>query len=155
MLGLVFCLGIGVGSVTINNVFADSQPKANSDSQAQPEIAPSPKAEGKSKKDYPQNEAGEAYGSLSDAKSLNDAPDLISAVGVDGTSGYIKFTDMFEESPKTPEEAIKQQKQKIAAGDKFIPLYDKDGKTVIGKFIVKAPNEDDIIYKVKGSDIKK
>ncbi|MNC41611.1 hypothetical protein D3C75_903850 [compost metagenome] len=86
---------------------------------------------------------------------MEEAPDLVSAAGVDGTSGYIKITDMFEESPKTPEEAIKQQEQRIAAGDRYIPLYDKDGKTVIGKFVVKAPSEDDITYKVKGSDVKK
>ncbi|MDF2938676.1 MAG: hypothetical protein K0Q90_4049 [Paenibacillaceae bacterium] len=119
--GLVFILGL---------VFAEAP-----HSQTAPALqnAPVPQTEGKSKHELPRNNDGKAYGSLSDAKSFEDAPDLISAQGIDGTGGYIKFTDAFEEAPRNPEEAIERQKNRIP-GSRLIPLYDQDGVTVIGQF---------------------
>ena len=63
---------------------------------------------------YPTNENGETYGSSAHANSLETEPDLIAAVGIDGTKGYLRKTDLYMEMPKTPEEALaKQRNQKI------------------------------------------
>lgn len=82
---------------------------------------------------YPKNENGQTYGSAADAISNETMPDLIRAAGVDGTVGYVRKEDLEEEQPKTPEEAIALQ-QKRPPGGRDIPLYDADGKTVIGVF---------------------
>lgn len=38
---------------------------------------------------YPKNKNGQTYGSAADATSYETGPDLISATGVDGTTGYL------------------------------------------------------------------
>lgn len=139
-LGLVFALGVGAGSISITNALADSHPQTQTQT--------------KSKNDYPKNKVGKAYGSLAEAKSPDDAPDLISATGVDGTSGYIKSSDVFGDEPKNPQEAIEKQKKRVP-GSRFIPLYDVDGQTVIGKFRVEVPDENNVTYTVKGSEVTK
>jgi len=55
---------------------------------------------------YPKNEKGQTYGSAGDAISSETEPDLISAVGIDGTMGYVLKKDLEGEMPKTPEEAL-------------------------------------------------
>ncbi|MFA5531041.1 MAG: hypothetical protein WDA11_10295 [Thiohalomonadaceae bacterium] len=95
---------------------------------------------------YPINESGLTYGSASDAASPEEEPDLISAVGVDGIEGYVYSKDLQEGAPNTPEEAIvmtKAMDEKMASlrlGEtlvvRTIPLYDIDGKTIIGKFAI-------------------
>lgn len=88
---------------------------------------------------FSKNESGQTYGSGSDATSLDTMPDLISAYGVDDTSGYVRKVDLFGELPKNPEEAVAYQRKRDhdrEAGIVFyqIPLYAVDGKTVIGVF---------------------
>ncbi|MEH6945107.1 hypothetical protein [Bacillus sp. JJ722] len=84
-------------------------------------------------KNYPQNRKGQTYGSEVNAPSYEDRPDLISAVGIDGTTGYVKKEDFDGPQPRTPEEAVKLTKE---AKPREIPLYDVDGETIIGKFII-------------------
>lgn len=84
-------------------------------------------------KHYPVNSNGKTYGSVMDEQKAGGLPDLILAVGVDGTEGYIKKSDL-PPAPKNPEEALKQKAQMEARGPYTIPLYDIDGKTVIGEF---------------------
>ncbi|MDQ0888748.1 hypothetical protein QFZ81_003836 [Paenibacillus sp. V4I9] len=60
-------------------------------------------------------------------------PELISAIGVNGTKGYLLKKDIDGELPKSPEEAISIQNSK-SPGVRDIPLYDVDGETVIGVF---------------------
>ncbi|WP_422446435.1 peptidase [Thermoanaerobacterium sp. DL9XJH110] len=79
---------------------------------------------------YQVNEYGETYGSNAYADILGEEPDLVAAIGIDGTHGYVRSSDLDSPSPRTPEEAIAQNN----LGDKLIPLYDKDGRTVIGQF---------------------
>jgi hypothetical protein len=50
--------------------------------------------------------AGGPYGSATDATSSETEPELISAIGVDGTKGYVLKKDIGGEQPKSPEEAI-------------------------------------------------
>lgn len=85
---------------------------------------------------FPKNENGQTYGSSADADSLETEPDLIAALGVDGTEGYVKRTDLEGEMPRTPEEAIASMNNNEASNGRQIPLYAADGKTVIGVFNV-------------------
>lgn len=84
---------------------------------------------------YPKNKNGQAYGSATDATSPETEPELISAIGVDGTKGYVLKKDIDGEQPKSPEEAIAIQNSR-SPGGRDIPLYDVDGETVIGVFHV-------------------
>ncbi|MTI85913.1 MAG: hypothetical protein FH756_18960 [Firmicutes bacterium] len=86
---------------------------------------------------YPTNEYGQTYGPESLATSQDTKPDLIMAVGVDGTEGYVLNEDLNPELPKTPEEALAQERK--YPNGRTIPLYAVDGKTVIGKFHIGKP----------------
>lgn len=86
----------------------------------------------KTKTDFPTNKYGQTYGSSANC-SIEQEPDLVKAIGIDGTAGYVLSKDLNEEMPKTPEEAIAMTKAFPAEG-KIIPLYAVDGRTVIGKF---------------------
>lgn len=84
---------------------------------------------------FPKNKNGQTYGSSADATSPKTEPDLISAIGVDGTAGYVLKKDLDGELPKSPEEAIAIQNSRSPDG-RDIPLFDVDGETVIGVFHV-------------------
>lgn len=80
------------------------------------------------------NKSNETYGSILSAKTVDQIPDLISAVGVDGNDGYIKKEDVFA-MPSSPQEAVKMElERRELKEDKTIPLYDSEGKTVIGDY---------------------
>lgn len=70
---------------------------------------------------YPTNQSGETYGIGILCERVGQAPDLIAAVGADGTSGYIRDEDLHADYD-VPEEQ-----------DVYIPLYDQEGN-VIGSF---------------------
>lgn len=81
---------------------------------------------------FPTNKNGETYSSTiitEDGEYID--PDLIEAIGEDNVEGYVRYEDIFghdnEYSYKNPE--------KIS-----IPLYETDGTTVIGEFIVENKN---------------
>ncbi len=69
---------------------------------------------------FPVNESGETYG----RGDLPVVPDLVLAIGDDGTEGYIRDSDLFGTSIE-------------------VPLYDSDGRTVIGTFTLKASGPSD------------
>lgn len=81
---------------------------------------------------FPKNESGETYGSGLDATPYEKGPDLIKAIGEDGTIGYIRKTEADGPMPKTPQEAIAMQAKQT--NPRYINLYESDGKTIIGKF---------------------
>ena len=76
-------------------------------------------------------------------------PGLIAATGVDGTEGYVYVKDLEGEQAQNPEEAVEymmclRQEVDIAQSEdsafiRYVPLYDKDGITIIGKIGVSAP----------------
>lgn len=70
--------------------------------------------------EYGVTETGETYGSLMLAEQIGYKPDLIYAVGVDGTRGYVRLEDFDVE---------------ITDGCELIDLYDLNG-TVIGQYQV-------------------
>ncbi|MET3207360.1 UNVERIFIED_CONTAM: hypothetical protein ABIC26_000294 [Paenibacillus sp. PvR008] len=87
---------------------------------------------------YDVNENGETYGSGVMAAKTGVDPDLIASVGIDGTSGYVRSEDLNSNHASTPEEALKIQQEIGEQVSKIIPLYDKDGKTIVGKFVIDA-----------------
>jgi hypothetical protein len=66
-----------------------------------------PKDVGKQESAYPTNENNQTYGTLVDAESIGELPDLILADTTDGQTGYIYRTDYIETSraAENPEEA--------------------------------------------------
>lgn len=96
---------------------------------------------------YKVNDSGQTYGSGIYAVSFETEPDLIAAVGTDGTEGYVYAKDLHKDMPQTPEEAVAQtnklrKSQSLKRGSNetivvdTIPLYDVDGKTIIGEFSI-------------------
>lgn len=81
------------------------------------------------------NENGEIYGSEYELLLYGIQPDLVSAIGVDGTEGYVKEADI-NAVPQTLEEALEYTPTAYE-----VPLYEEDGETVIGTFIVDVPTE--------------
>lgn len=96
--------------------------------------------------DYPVNANGETYGSSSisieglEPGTIVVGPDLIQALGADGTEGYVRSSDFFSERPNNPEEALRMQEEREARGAYTIPLYASDGITVIGEFWMYPPS---------------
>lgn len=101
---------------------------------------------------YRINENGQTYGSI-DPTLKNPAeqepPQLIAAIGVDGTNGYVKLDDINKNKPTNPDEAVRYMEELEAAVEKarnsgseyleLIPLYDSDGETIIGEFGISYP----------------
>lgn len=99
--------------------------------------------------DWPVNAAGQSYGSLLEASSPDDAPDLIQVETYDGTTGYVDRVDLDTATGANvanPEEAIAWQERvdkMAAAGEStLLPVYALDGKTVIGEFEI-VPSQPD------------
>ena len=102
------------------------------------ETTPSPNAKAESARlaieGIQVNSSGETFGSELAATSYEDRPDLIAATGVDGTEGYVRKTDLDGEMPSSPEEAVRMMNSEYAYTTRVIPLYNSEGKKVIGEF---------------------
>ena len=85
---------------------------------------------------YPKNASGQTYGSAANATTPQNEPDLILVVATNGKTGYAKRTDLEPKAAANPAEAVAAQKANAAstAVRAPIPVYESDGKTVIGKF---------------------
>lgn len=81
---------------------------------------------------FSKNDSGQTYGSLSKTETDVDAPDLISAVGTNGLSGYIRREDLLLPLPQSPEQALIEQAKRPSS--RTMPLYKADGKSVIGEY---------------------
>ncbi|MEC0226760.1 hypothetical protein [Paenibacillus alba] len=90
---------------------------------------------------FSKNKNGETYGSAEKVVS-NSEPDLIQAIGVDGTLGYVRAADLNTKMPKKPEEAISKQSSFAKGSFKEIKLYDVDGEKVIGTFRISQRPDD-------------
>lgn len=80
------------------------------------------------------NENGEIYGSELYLNSIGIEPDLISALGENGIVGYVKSEDLDSFSIDNPDEAEYYEANKPLY--RAIPLYESDGETKIGEFVV-------------------
>ncbi|MEC0125914.1 hypothetical protein [Paenibacillus pabuli] len=70
--------------------------------------------------DYSENEHGLTFGTIEESNSVEILPDLIYAGSVDGIAGYVMKTDYLSETTRS------------------VPLFDVDGKTIIGSISVGA-----------------
>jgi len=93
---------------------------------------------------YAVNTNGDTYGSAADSDAPGNEPDLIRAVATNGKEGYVKKTEL-EEADGTaasrgftsPEDALRWQEAN--RGDRYVPVYEVDGETVIGEFLIARP----------------
>lgn len=83
------------------------------------------------------NDNGETYGTYIDKGDGEwEEPDLMAVVGLNDVEGYVRKVDLYDEEnqPNNPEEAIAYMKKREKEGPRIIPVYEKDGKTVIGEY---------------------
>lgn len=78
------------------------------------------------------NAAGETYGEALVVKYLNEDVDMISAIGKNGTEGYIKVSDLPQNIPD------------YVPHDQEIPVYASDGVTVIDSFFISSGYTDTV-----------
>jgi len=91
---------------------------------------------------YEVNENGQTFGDFNQAEELGYFADLMLAEGEDGVVGYVYYNEFIGDQPKNPEEALKWQEENIGK-DQIIPLYESDGITVIGQFILHGYNPEE------------
>ncbi|CEN31220.1 beta-lactamase inducer [[Clostridium] sordellii] len=83
------------------------------------------------------NDDGETYGTYIDkGDGEYEEPDLMAVIGVNDVEGYVKKVDLYDEEnqPNNPEEAIAYMEKREKEGPRLIPVYEKDGKTIIGEY---------------------
>ena len=75
---------------------------------------------------------------LAERQHLYETKNMIPAVGEDNMEGYVSLIDLYDENnqPKTPQEALAIQRKRQSLKEVSIPLYDNDGETVIGEYII-------------------
>lgn len=85
------------------------------------------------------NAKGDTYGA---ANENGATPDLIYATATNGKLGYVYERDLRTAAgpePTSPEDALAQQRAN--EGKSFsIPVYESDGETVIGEFVIQGPS---------------
>ncbi|EJA6342212.1 M56 family metallopeptidase, partial [Clostridioides difficile] len=84
------------------------------------------------------NKNGETYGTdIIDSNGNSIEPELIQAIGRGKKVGYVKKRDLYDcdNQPNTPEEAVLYTRKRNFNIFKItIPLYDKEGVKIIGRF---------------------
>lgn len=77
------------------------------------------------------NSAGQTYGSGASAATDADLPDLVAAIGDDGTTvGFVRSADLAETPAANPAAASARS----AGAERSIPLFTEDGQTQVGTF---------------------
>ncbi|MGC5164703.1 hypothetical protein ACLQ3J_18475 [Rhodococcus sp. DT1] len=99
------------------------EPAAARSSTTEPEVTPASIPSGT-------NADGLTYGSGASATTEADFPDLVAAIGDDGTTlGFVRKSDLVEAPAANPEEASAG-----ANAGRTVPLFDEDGQTQVGSF---------------------
>lgn len=83
------------------------------------------------------NDNGQSYGSKYFAKSVADEPDLIAVVATNGKEGYCYKTDFEGPETKTTEEAVAETKANLRGRE--VPVFESDGVTRVGVFMIGGP----------------
>lgn len=81
---------------------------------------------------YERNDSGMTFGSLSDATSLGNEPDLVSVVMPDGSDGYVLWEELNRVTGghiTTPEEAVAWEKS-LDEIDTTLMAYDREGNVI-------------------------
>lgn len=79
-----------------------------------------------------------AYGLAATSADTSPSEDLVEAIGIDGKEGYIRTSDMNQDLPQTPEEAIQSMNEPKV--DKYINLYDSN-ENIIGQFLLESSED--------------
>jgi hypothetical protein len=94
------------------------------------------------------NAAGETYGTgLGEctgegvyAAGECRGPDLAAATATNGNRGYIRESDIAEVTIDPTTSTMEEVNEYLASGkgdsDKFIPVYEADGKTIVGQYLI-------------------
>ncbi|MCM1133413.1 MAG: hypothetical protein NC340_08075 [Ruminococcus flavefaciens] len=90
----------------------------------------------KDKSEYGINANGETFGNCLDVMYVEDEPDLMAAIGDNGTEGYIRRTEADGEMPANPEEAVRMMQERATAPPRVINVYESDGVTIIDTFTI-------------------
>lgn len=77
------------------------------------------------------NANGDTYGVTND----DGDPDLVAVQATNGRSGYAYATEIEGPTPTSPAEALAQQEANEGKS-RSIPVYESDGETVIGEFVM-------------------
>lgn len=83
---------------------------------------------------FEKNQRGETFGTVADAKSPDEEPDLIKAEATNGKTGYVRKVELDGQLPKSPSEAVAYSQRQNES--RTIAVFDSDGVTEIGKFTV-------------------
>lgn len=126
------CAAGGIGLVASASPPTDSDPGVL-ESPVASAVVPSPTG---GRYAYPVNERGQSFGPEIYARTPDEAPDLILAVGTNGDEGYVRQSDLRGLQPKSLDDVASINAQ--AAQGRDIPLYAENGTTVIGKFHIEA-----------------
>lgn len=91
---------------------------------------------------YPVTASGETYGSELLANQVGEIPDLISAIGINGVSGYVR-ADEFYPNLKTAADvdAYVAAMEQNTAGYREIPVYDLNGNVIDRFHVLTTENE--------------
>lgn len=119
-----------LGGVALAGGFHFASPPQPLNPAAIPGGSPQPPAAASSL--YPTNAKGQTYGP---DLPMAEEPDLIAATATNGRDGYVLRTDLEGPVPSTPAEALRMQAA-AAGNDREIPVYESDGTTQIGVFVI-------------------
>lgn len=114
----------GVGLALTISAWVFGPPETGDGAQAEPAD------QGEAHTKYPVNAAGQTYGSLADATSEIDAPDLILVEMDDGNEGYVLAAELFAAEGgdiSNPKEAAEWTFEPVP-----LEVYESNGRTVIG-----------------------
>ncbi len=78
-----------------------------------------------------ESDTNEREQSLGTADTTETLPDLVAAIATNGRTGYINSTMLNKEMPTKPAKAAATGRTQAPP---TIPVYDRDGVTVIGEF---------------------
>jgi hypothetical protein len=78
------------------------------------------------------NASGQTYG----VTNQRGMPDLVAVIATNHRSGYVYASQLNGPTPKTPSQALALQKAGENARPRVLTVYEADGKTPVGKFVV-------------------
>lgn len=88
------------------------------------------------------NEAGQKLGDY--VIGADEVPDLVPVMSDEGKDGYAYRSDIDGPLVKSPVEAVEAMRDRVdEQGNIVVPVYDRDGETVIGKVTLGVIVEDD------------
>lgn len=136
LVGIAACAVIGIGGgaalASVPGVLSPIGVSPKPGIAAEPMPAPT----------YPVNPSGQSFGSAANANSPENEPDLIAVIATSGRSGYVLKSELDEANGTTaansftsPQDAVTWQ-ETAGKYDRAISVYESDGKTVIGEFLI-------------------